>query len=249
MRRSLYRSSLFAALLLLFSCKTQLHHTISGGQYYQIDTLIIADSSIIAYYAPYKKQLEVEMNRVIGYAVRELPHHRGSESLMGNFFVDALLWKGKQLDPDVQVSFATKGGIRAGLKAGNITVGNTFEIMPFENALSILTLRGTDMLRLADYIAETGGQPIGGAKLVIEEKKVKEFLIQDKPIDPNAAYKIATYDYLANGGDYVTFFDKLITRKDYTQRIRETLMEYISDLTKQGKHIQSTLDGRVQIIK
>lgn len=249
MRNSLYRSSLFAILLLLFSCKTQLHHTVSKDQYYRVDTSIIADASVITYYAPYKAQLEAEMNRVIGFSDQHLTRSRGPESLMGNFFVEALLWKGKQLDPNVQASFATKGGIRADLQAGDVTVGSIFEIMPFENVLSILTLSGVDMLRWADHMASTGGQPASGIKLVIENGKVKEFLVQGKPVDPHAKYKLVTYDYLANGGDYVTFLDNVIARKDYTQRIRETLIEYVSDLTAQGKHIQSQLDGRVQIIK
>ncbi|WP_246162519.1 5'-nucleotidase C-terminal domain-containing protein [Sphingobacterium phlebotomi] len=242
--------SLFFVVLSLSSCKTQFQHQINKGQYYQIDTSIVADSSIITYYAPYKAKLETEMNRVIGYADHYITRNRNApESLMGNFFADALLWKGKQLDPDVQASFATKDGIRADLHAGNVTVGNIFEVMPFENAVCILTLSGGDMLRLADYMVKTGGQPVGGMELVIENGKAKEFLIQGKPIAPDALYKLVTYDYLANGGDYITFFDNPIARKDYNQLLRETLMEYVSDLAKQEKHVQVKLDGRVQIIK
>ncbi|MBD1431339.1 5'-nucleotidase C-terminal domain-containing protein [Sphingobacterium sp. DN00404] len=215
-----------------------------------MDTSIVADSSIINYYAPYKAKLEAAMNRIIGYAEGPITRNRNApESLMGNFFADALLWKGKQLDQEVQASFATKDGIRADLHAGDITVGNIFEVMPFENAVCILTLSGGDMLRLADYMVKTGGQPVGGIELVIENGKAKEFLVEGKPIDPDAHYKLATYDYLANGGDYVTFFDKPIAREDYTQLLRETLMQYVSGITKQGKHVQAQLDGRIQIIK
>lgn len=250
MKRAVWWCSLFSVALLLFACKTQLHHQLDKGQYYPIDASIAADSSIVNYYAPYKAKLEAEMNRVVGYADNNVTRNRNApESLMGNFFADALLWKGKQLDPEVQASFATKDGIRADLHAGNITVGNIFEVMPFENVVSILTLSGTDMLRLADYMAKAGGQPVGGMQLVIENGQVKEFLLQGKPINPDVDYKLATYDYLANGGDYVTFFDKPIAREDYTQLLRETLMEYVSDLKKQGKHVQAQLDGRVQISK
>lgn len=250
MKRAVLWCSLFSVTLWLFSCRTQLHHHINKGQYYEVDASIIADSSIINYYAPYKAKLEAEMNRVVGYANDHVTRNRNApESLMGNFFADGLLWKGRLLDPEVQVSFATKDGIRADINAGDITVGNIFEIMPFENVVSILTLRGVDMLRLADYMVKTGGQPVSGIKLIIENGKIKEFLVQGKPIDPNAHYKLVTYDYLANGGDYVTFFDSPIAREDYTQLLRETLMEYVLDLKKQGKHVKSQLDGRVQIIK
>lgn len=249
MRSFMRWSAVITVAALLSSCKTQWQPTVSKQQYYQIDSTIVADTSIVNYYLPYKGKLEAEMNRVIGYADMALTRNRDAESLVGNFFADALLWKGKQLDPDVQVSFGTKGGIRSELKAGDISVGNIFEMMPFENAVTILTLSGKDMLRWADFMAKTGGQPASGIRLVIADGKVQEFLVQGKPVDPQATYKLVTYDYLANGGDYVTCFDQVIARKDYSQRVRETLIEYVSELTKQGKHIQAKIDGRVRINK
>ncbi|TDS17759.1 5'-nucleotidase-like protein [Sphingobacterium paludis] len=245
----MHYGALLAALMLVASCKSQLQPTVSKEQYYQIDSTLQADTGIVNYYSPYKAKLESEMNRVIGYSDVALQKDNGEESLAGNFFADALLWKGKQLDPDVQASFGTKGGIRSGLKAGNITVGNIFEMMPFENAVTVLTLGGEDMLRWAAFMAKTGGQPVSGVRLDIRDGQVENFLVQGKPVDPKATYKLVTYDYLANGGDYVTCFDNVLARKDHAQRIRETLMEYVSDLTKNGKHIQGKIDGRVRIVK
>lgn len=235
--------------LLVISCKTQLHPTVKKVQYYQIDTSVQNDTAIVNYYSPFKIKLEQEMNRVIGVSDVALTKNRETESLAGNFFVDALLWKGKQLDPEVSVSFATKGGIRAGLPQGNITIGNIFEMMPFENAVTILTLSGKDILRWADYMAKTGGQPASGIKLVIQDNKVVTFEINGLPVDSNARYKMVTYDYLANGGDYITFLDTVLERKDHPQRVREALIEYVSFLTNQGKHIQTKTDGRVTIHK
>lgn len=249
MKKYMRWSCLFAVAALLSSCRTQLQPTVNKEQYYEIDIAMPADTAIVNYYLPYKAKLESEMNRVIGISDQHLTKSRDGESLVGNFFADALLWKGQQLDPEVQVSFATKGGIRSELKAGDVTVGNVFEMMPFENAVTILTLSGEDMLRWAAFMAKTGGQPASGISLTIEDGQVKEFLVQGKPVVAGANYKLVTYDYLANGGDYVTCFDKALARKDYTQRIRETLMEYISGLTTQGKHIQAKIDGRVRISK
>ncbi|SFS30333.1 5'-nucleotidase C-terminal domain-containing protein [Sphingobacterium wenxiniae] len=249
MKASFRWGSLLLSVFFLASCKTQLQPSVQHQRYYQMDGTIAADSGIVNYYTPFKAQLEAEMNRVIGYAEQQISKSREAESLAGNFFVDALLWKAKQLDPEVQASFATKGGIRAGLNAGNITIGNIFEMMPFENRITILKLKGTDMLRWAEYMAKTHGQPAGGIKLVIQENAVKEFLIDGRSIDPDATYKLATYDYLANGGDYVDFFNHVVARQDYDQRIRETLIEYVEALTKEGKNIQVQLDGRVRIIQ
>ena len=249
MKRTIYWCILFSVTVSLFSCKTHLYREVNKSQYYQIDSSIVADTGILNYYEPYKVQLEAEMNRVIGFSDQYLTHSRASQTLMGNFFTDALLWKGKQLDSGVVASFATKGGIRAELRSGDITIGDVFQVMPFENAVSILTLSGKDVIRWAEHMAETGGQPASGIKLVIKDDKVADFLIDGEPVKIDSTYKIVTYDYLANGGDYVTCFDQVVARQDYSQRIRETLIEYISTLTEQGRHIQAQLDGRVQIIE
>src|SRR5690606_7165684 len=157
--------------------------------------------------------------------------------------------KGQSRDPKAKRSIASNAAKRSDLKPGTIAVGASFEMMPFENAITILTLTGKDVLRWAAFIAEIGGQPTSGITLRIKDGQIDEFLIQGRPVDPDATYKLVTYDYLANGGDYVTVFDNVLARKDYPQRVREALIEYVSDLTKQGKHIQAQLDGRVEIIK
>src|SRR5690606_41331551 len=106
-------------------------------------------------------------------------------------------------------------GIRADMNAGSITVGNIFEIMPFENVVCVLTLSGGDMQRLADYMAKTGGQPVSGIKLIIVNGKVKEFMVQGKQIDLYAHYKLVTNDNLANGGYYETSFYNNISLDEY----------------------------------
>ncbi len=234
-------------LLSLSSCKTLYTKASDSHQDYTIGTEIAADSSIVALYAPYKKQMEDEMNRVIGYSDIHLTKTRDAESLMGNFFVDALLAIGQKLDPESVLSFATKGGIRNDMRQGDITVGNVFEIMPFENKISILELTGQDLLNLADYVAETGGQPIGGLRVVITDKRPSEVLLNGKAIDPKAHYKLVTYDYIANGGDNLKALMAPIGRKDYDTKVREGLIEYITEQTKLGKHIEAKLDGRVKV--
>ncbi|MCY4778943.1 5'-nucleotidase [Sphingobacterium sp. UT-1RO-CII-1] len=234
-------------LSLSSSCRTKLVPSTIQEQYYTIDYNIIADTMILNYYKPYKEKLDAEMNRVIGFSNQHLSKPAIPETLVGNFFVDALLWKGKKLDSETQLSFATKGGIRSDLRQGKVTVGNIFEVMPFENKISILTLRGEDVIRLGDFLVKTNGQPIAGAKLIVENGEIKTFTINGKPIDPALTYKLVTYDYLANGGDYIDFFDRLIERKDYEQPVRDALIEYVQSITNIGENIDVKLDGRIQI--
>jgi 2',3'-cyclic-nucleotide 2'-phosphodiesterase (5'-nucleotidase family) len=43
------------------------------------------------------------------------------------------------------------GGIRAGIQKGPFTIGNAFEIMPFENELVVLAIKGSV---LSEIVAE-----------------------------------------------------------------------------------------------
>ena len=80
--------------ILLSSCSR--HYSVSGNQYkeYAIDQSAGIDSSLVKYYLPYKKQMEAEMNRVIGRTDQELTKTSDPETLMGDFFSDAILTEG-----------------------------------------------------------------------------------------------------------------------------------------------------------
>ncbi|SKB90995.1 5'-nucleotidase, C-terminal domain [Sphingobacterium nematocida] len=234
----------------LAGCKTTYVPKLSEPTTYAINSSLPEDSTIIRYYTPFKQQLDQEMNRTIGYSTRHLTKSRSdAESLAGNFFADALLAMGKKIDPEAQLSLATKGGIRSEVKQGDVTIGSMFELMPFENTVTILELSAKDLAILADFIAKTGGQPIAGFTVKIKEEKAAEIRIDGKEIDPTRSYKLVTYDYLANGGDYIEGITHPLKRTDSSLRVREGLIEYVQGLTKAGKNINTELDGRVSIIK
>lgn len=190
------------------------------------------------------------MNRQIGFSETYLSKSNSEpESLIGNFFAGALLDIGKKIDPEVQLAIATKGGIRTEIKQGAITVGGIFELMPFENVISILELKGSDILELCTFIAKTSGQPIAGFTMDIQDGKPVNINIDGQPLDINKTYKLATYDYLANGGDYIQGILNPIKRFNSDKTVRAELIEYIEGLTKNGQKINTQLDGRIKIIK
>lgn len=242
--------ALLLTAITLTNCGTAKITSTSSADLYRIDKTIAEDSSIVNYYTPFKIKLESEMKRVIGYSNSSLTRSRSTpEFTAGNFFTDALLEIGKSIDPTVQIAIATKGGIRADIKHGTITVGNVFELMPFENAITILQLSGQDMNTLLNFIAKTDGQPIAGMTMNIKDRKPVDVIIQGEPFDVNKSYKVVTYDYLANGGDYIEGITTPLKRNDTGIVVRKGLIKYIEQLTKEGKTINTTLDGRIKIIK
>ena len=212
----------------------------------QIDSQLTADPAYMQVYAPYKAQLETEMNRVVGHSAVALTKPAGvTETLLGNFFADAMLAEGKKYAPDAELSFGTKGGVRIELPKGPITVGDLYELMPFENELVVLELSAESVQQLAKFIAATGGQPVSGLRMRIVDGKPADLTVAGKPLDTTRTYKLVTYDYLANGGDHTRGLSQPLNRTNLGQRVREALMTYVSEKEKAGEHINIQLDGRI----
>ncbi|WP_353547874.1 5'-nucleotidase [Rhinopithecimicrobium faecis] len=239
---------LVSSIIFSTSCSKQLSPSQPIYKRYELNATVAEDSTVLAIYTPYKKKLESSMNEVIGYSPVYLTKGSTAETLMGNFFCDALLAMGKKIDPEVQLSFGTKGGIRTEIKKGDVTVGHVFEVMPFENSLTILTLSGEQILNLANFIAKTGGQPIAGMRMEIKADKAQRIELAGQPLDLSKSYKLVTYDYLANGGDNLNALNNPLKRADFPEKVRESLMTYIKELTKNKQPINTQLDGRVKII-
>ena len=196
--------ALFVTVLTLTNCSTSKLALHQETHTYRVDNSITEDTSIINYYLPFKQKLESEMNRVIGYSEKTLTRSRSlAETTAGNFFTDALLAIAKTKDPSTQIALATKFGLRADIQQGNVTVGNVFELMPFENTITILELSGKELATLTHFIAKTGGQPIAGMTMEIKDNLPSNVKIGNETLDVNKTYKLVTYDYLANGGDYI----------------------------------------------
>ena len=237
---------LVSTLLSMSACSKHLFPVKQEHHQYAINSDITPDSAYISYYLPYKQQLEATMNRVVGHADADLTKPASTpETLLGNFFAEALLAEGKKLYPEVDFSFGTKGGLRIELQKGDITVGHIFELMPFENELVVLELSGENVQQLAQFIASTGGQPVAGLRMNIHEGQAAAIEIAGQSLDKSKTYHLLTYDYLANGGDNLRGLDSPVNRINLQKKVREALIDYVSQHTHEGKHINTQLDGRI----
>ena len=245
-KATLNLAALSLSFLFFFSCNR--HFSVQNSQYqqYGIDEKEPVDSALILYYLPYKNKMEGEMKRVVGETERELTKTSNPESLIGNFFADAILSEGLKMDPAIQFTLpTTKGGIRNSLPKGNLTVENIFELMPFENELVKLTLSGASVQKVIDFIVTSKGQPIAGMTLKVKNKVAYDVIIAGKPFDINQNYIVITSDYLANSGDDQAVFANPLERNNLGKKVRDALIDYVSGQTKNGKKINTKLDERV----
>ena len=238
-------------LLSLLSCKSVYHvESVKPTEYVFSDTSITpVDSALIQFIEPYRAKMEGEMNTVIAESV--YPMERGlPEGRLGNFVSDACMSEGVKLyyPPDNQQSdftFLNNGGLRRPLPSGNITRGDVYELMPFENELVVLTLDGVLVKKIFNFIASKGGAPVSDVRFRILNHEAADIIIGGQPLDTTKTYKALTSDYLANGGDsYGMLIDA--KRESIGLKVRDAIMQYMIAIKNQGKKIEVNTDGRIR---
>lgn len=236
-----------SALSLLLSCTSGYKVVKANRAEYAINQTIAVDSSVIKTYLPYKQQLDAEMNQILGYSEVEMTKNNDlPETVLGNFFSDAVLQQALKHDPTIDFSMpSTKGGIRVDLPKGAIKLANIFELMPFENELVAFTIKGADAQELINFIAASNGQPVAGIRLKIVDKKPTEVFIQGKPFDPHKTYRVLTSDYIAGGGDNALGFKNPLEKKILGLKVRDAIIGYVKEVQASGKTINPKLDGRI----
>ena len=240
-----------STLVGLFGCQQKTLVTKTNETHFIVNKPDI-DSTIYKAILPYKKTHDEQMYSVIAFAEDAFVKADG-ESTLGNIFCDGVLYETKKIlgkdSAKCQVAVFNKGGLRNSLPKGNITVGNIFELMPFDNELMLLKLSGEQFKDMLYKIIEKGGIPVGGMRMTIKGGIPTDITINGKAFDEKQDYWVVTSDYLANGGDSYTFFKNAKERKPMNALLRNVMINYCEDMTKQGKNLKPYLDGRISISK
>lgn len=213
---------------------------------------------------PYKESLDAEMNEVIVTSAIEFPKEKDKpETLLGNFVADLSFSTGINLyntknEQNIHMCLLNFGGLRTSLPKGKITKGKIFELMPFDNELVVVTISDDKLEELYLYLGKNP-QPISGFfKLSYSEKGYKIYFDTEADACPeggdikpvvNYGNKILTSDYLANGGDNMTFFLDPINYEKVGIKLRDAIIEHCKAEHKKGKKITSALDERIYFTK
>jgi 5'-nucleotidase len=124
------------------------------------------------------------------------------ESAVGNWFCDLML----AARPEAQVSVINGGGLRADLPAGALEYGQLYEAIPFDNRFAIVEMKGAHLRKLVTSNLMHDGAILSWGNLAAKARCKADRLdvrvtIGGKPLSDDAAYKVATSDFLASGGD------------------------------------------------
>ena len=149
-------------IILLFACKPAYNVQKTEQANYMLSDSVnnSVDSSIIRFIQPYSVQVTSRMSSVL--AESEWAMEKGvPESRLGNFVADACMTEANRIlekeGLKADFAFFNNGGLRHPLPAGKITTGDVFELMPFENELVLLTLDGSVVKKIFNFIASKKG--------------------------------------------------------------------------------------------
>jgi 5'-nucleotidase/UDP-sugar diphosphatase len=149
-----------------------------------------ANAELAKQIADYKTKLDTALGEQIGFTKKAF--EKDSKQL-GNWVTTAIQ---AQLGTDAVV--LNRKGLRESLKAGPVTKGSVYSVLPFENSLMVVEVKGEDLARqLANPEAVFSGFTPAG------KGKFKD--ARGKPLDPKKEYKVATVEYLYFGGDGFEF--------------------------------------------
>lgn len=163
----------------------------------------------------YNKLLDETLNVVIGKTDMLLDSQKSSirsqETAMGNLISDALAW-GTEAD----IAFTNGGGIRGNreYEAGTeLTRKDMLGELPFGNVTVLLEMTGADVIEALENAYSKVEDKAGrfahvssGLKVVYDASQVAgsrvvSVTLNGKPLASGKNYKVATNDYIANGGD------------------------------------------------
>ena len=187
--------------------------------------------------------------------------NRDSETNLGDLITDAMLWKIRsdatiKVPVENVVAITNGGGIRATVKAGDITKKDINTVLPFGNTLAVVYVTGAELLEALEASTfctpeSLGGFPqAAGVTFMVKTyekydanpdpypkstyygpKSIQRVTIDNvngKAFDPTATYAVVTNNFVAGGGDTYYAFAAATNQFDTGLPLDEVVMEYIT---------------------
>ncbi len=216
------------------------------GDAHVLDASTPQDESVLARVRELGGPIEELKNKVVAEAAAPIDGDRGScrarECEMGVLVAEAML--DATAAQGVTIAIQNGGGLRASIDAGPVTMGEVLTVLPFQNTIATMKLKGADVVAALENavskIEEGAGrfaQPAGlryafdpaapaGARVTMVEVKAGDGWA---PIDPEATYGVVTNNYMRSGGDgYSVFRDKGMDAYDYGPNLEDTVAAYLA---------------------
>ena len=195
----------------------------------------------------YRHGVDSIMNNPVATSARFM---KNSSDAAQNWVSDAAMEIIKELSgiKDIDCAIMNKGGIRTDMPKGTVTEGVIGSMFPFDNRFVVLEMPGTELIESIKLMCGRGGDAVSKElKATYNDKgELVKATLKGKKIDPNKTYIVATIDYLANGGDYMTPMTRCKRLFVDTQKYGNHILTYVKRLEAAGKKIDAKDDVRIK---
>ena len=222
----------------LMACHQNVYLNKIESEQINISDSLALDQNIENFIKPYRNHVNKNLDRILAYAVDTYTKSEGGyNTAIGNMMADAVYEEANPIFKSrtgkaIDFVLLNHGGIRGIISKGNVTTRTAYDVMPFDNAVVVVALKGIQIKELLNYLAEAKrAHPISKLKVVLNNKgEFDSASLNNNPLDYSRTYYVATNDYLYNGGDRMNFFktnDSLYTL-DY--KVRNVLIDYFTKI-------------------
>ena len=178
------------------------------------------DPEVDEYVGYMTAQLEGRLGEIIAYVPEKLDGERANVRTKPTN-LSRLITRAMTEESGADFTITNGGGIRASMDAGNVTIGDVINVLPFTNIITVAEITGADVYAALEHgyrmlPGENGGFSQTDLQVVYNRfaepgKRILRVLLNGKLIDKNATYKVATNDFMAAGGDGYTMFGRVLT--------------------------------------
>jgi len=223
---------LVPVILILISCSTSepMSDTrmtaVPPASFYQVDGALEPEDSLEQWLAPYRRELEHQMNRRVAVASKPIRYGQ-PESALGNLTADMVRYRAAhEMERFVHLALLDPVLFGAELHQGVITVGDLYELIPANETLMVLEVEGRIVRKLADEIAAAGGIPLSGMRMVINGSLASSIVIDYGALDETETYYLATGHSLLSNGRFSSLREYR-SRTDHDLLLRELMVDYL----------------------
>ncbi len=227
-----------------------------AGRPIAVDSSITPDPEFVSKIEQYAAPIKAFTQQTVARTAVDLTRgDRTLESNLANLITDAILAKTRPAG--AQVVIMNTGGIRTDIPAGEITVGQILENMPFGNTVALVDITGSQIKAAlenglsqvenrAGRFAQVSGlryvwnpqAPVGSRVVDVQVRSASGGF---QPLDPNATYRVATNNFMLNGGDGYAVFTQGRNPVDTGFILTDVLIDYL----KANSPANPQIEGRI----
>lgn len=214
----------------------------AGGDTIVLDASVTPDPEIAARVAELGGPIEEAMAVVIGESTDVIEGSRevcrAMECAMGNLVADAMLDRVREQGIDVAIQ--NGGGLRATIDSGEVTMGEVFTVLPFQNTLATFQLTGAGIVEALEngvsQVADGAGRfpQVSGMSYTFDVaaepgSRISNVMIAGAPIDMEAVYGVVSNNYMRGGGDGYFSFTVAENAYDFGPGLEQVVADFVTE--------------------